>query len=454
MFPHQALDDVYQFYERYSTSAPSTALVKRYQEMKKLYAEIEAVEDDVEQWLAKVMEVDDKQFIIHNIEYRLGGNLLDLKLWKLYLEYLRKNDPKEMLQAYSKYCRFFIDDKKMLEEYKHATAKFGPINVSWKNPFDFEKLESQNIEPIFDLFDEGYKPTEKISFIRKQPCRYFFNTENNYIRQNFSLPNTVMHYIHQTANHVALQKLYKSCKYFFAKKSTPICYKFDYTCSPRMQRIAFREQSIDIRMDQNGIFKLQNLFIANSLSFYYLPEIKYQTLSTIIQSFERCEPKHLTIENQNLTFAEFKFLAGHGNIETLHFKNVRITNDNREIVPLEDIVVKLPKVYELCLDNILCTSQTSSSLLQIKFKNKFKELKLHNVNDKLELNDFYTFLWKNVNRKTCCTFSCSEEASEEFILEFQRQYCCLLDFHFDDSENGKPMINIFSAAEYELFALN
>uniref|UniRef100_A0AC34FMH2 Uncharacterized protein n=1 Tax=Panagrolaimus sp. ES5 TaxID=591445 RepID=A0AC34FMH2_9BILA len=310
-------------------------------------AEIEAVKDDIEKWLEKLMEIDDKHFVIHNIEYRLGGNLFDLKLWKLYLEYLRENDPKEMLQAYSKYCRFFVDDKNMLEEYKQATTIYGPVTVSWRNLFDFEESESQTPEPTFDLFDEGFKPTERISYIREQPCQLFFNDDSNYILQNFSLPNTVIHYLHQTANHVVLQKLYQSCKYFFVKKPLPICYKFDYTCSPRMQRIAFREQSIDIRMDQNGIFQLQNLFIANSLSFYYLPEIKYQTLSTIIQNFARCEPKHLTIENQNLTFAEFNFLAGHGNIETLHFKNVRITNDNGEIVALEDIVVKLSNVYEL-----------------------------------------------------------------------------------------------------------
>uniref|UniRef100_A0A914PF11 Uncharacterized protein n=1 Tax=Panagrolaimus davidi TaxID=227884 RepID=A0A914PF11_9BILA len=432
-------------------ASPSTKLVKKYREMKKLYGEIVAVKNDHEKWLEKLKEVDDEQFVLHNIEYRLGGNLTDKKLWNLYIEYLRKKDTKEMLHAYSKYCHFFIDDEKMLEQYKHESSIFGPINVPWKNRFNFELPELKSNELTFDLFDEEYKPTERIIFKKEQPCQIFFN-ENNLIRQDFSVPNTVLYYIQQTANHAVLQKLYKCCKYFFAKKQMPIVYKFDYTCSPRMQRIAFREQSIDIRMDQNGRLELQNLFIANSLSFYYLPEIKYQTLSLIVHSFGRCEPKHLTIENQNLTFAEYKFLVGHGNIETLRFKNVRIFDGNGEIVPLENMMTKLPNVYECCLDNVRCTPQTSTYLLQIPFKNKLKHLKLLNINDKLELYDFFTFLQKNLHRKSSCTFSCCEEASEEFVLGFKRQRSCLLDSHF--GAISKSVINVFSAAEYELFVLN
>uniref|UniRef100_A0A914PUK7 Uncharacterized protein n=1 Tax=Panagrolaimus davidi TaxID=227884 RepID=A0A914PUK7_9BILA len=99
-------------------------------------------------------------------------------------------------------------------------------------------------------------------------------------------------------------------------------------------------------MDQNGIPDLRNLFIANSLAFDDSLQMKYQTLPTIIQSFARCEPKHLKIQHQNLTFKELDFLTGHGNIETLRFKNVKIVDENGDPMPLEDIMAKVPKVYE------------------------------------------------------------------------------------------------------------
>uniref|UniRef100_A0AC35GXM1 Uncharacterized protein n=1 Tax=Panagrolaimus sp. PS1159 TaxID=55785 RepID=A0AC35GXM1_9BILA len=442
-YPHQALDDAFHFYERCSMRAPSTEFMKKYKGLKKAYAEIFAVENEVEKWVESLKEVGDEQFVIHNNEYRLGGNLLEKKLWKLYIEYLRVTDTKEMLHVYSKYCHFFIDDQEMSEKYKHEVAQYGTIKVSWKNPFNFEIFE----RPITALTNDkdGFVPLGRNPQI---PCQLFFNSKN-YIRQVFSLSDTVIHYICQSANHFILQKLYQSCKYFFIKESMPICYNFDYTYSPGTQKITYREQSVYIRKDQNGILEFRNLFIANSLAFDYSLEMKYQTFPTIIQSLARCELKHLKIQNQNLTFKEFYFLTGHGNIETLHFKNVKIVDENGDPMPLEDVMAKVPKVYEFCLDNVYCSPETSKSLLQIPFNTKLREFKLLNLNDKLKLRDFFKFLSKTIHPKSTCTFSCDEKAKQYFIVEFQKQHSLLMESF--NAKNGKPDISIFSAAEYAAF---
>lgn len=49
----------------------------------------------------------------------------------------------------------------------------------------------------------------------------FYDT---YKLQNFSLP-LQPYIILDNANHMVLKKLFETCKYFFDKKPTPICYK-------------------------------------------------------------------------------------------------------------------------------------------------------------------------------------------------------------------------------------
>uniref|UniRef100_A0AC35FYA2 Uncharacterized protein n=1 Tax=Panagrolaimus sp. PS1159 TaxID=55785 RepID=A0AC35FYA2_9BILA len=77
-------------------------------------------------WFENLLEVGDTEFVIHNVEYRIGGNLLDKKLWKLYIKFLENSDTNKMLEVYSKYCRFFLDDFEMKEEYKAKVEKYGP----------------------------------------------------------------------------------------------------------------------------------------------------------------------------------------------------------------------------------------------------------------------------------------------------------------------------------------
>uniref|UniRef100_A0A914Y5Y1 F-box domain-containing protein n=1 Tax=Panagrolaimus superbus TaxID=310955 RepID=A0A914Y5Y1_9BILA len=202
--------------------------------MRKLYDKIKAAEEDIFQWFTLLKEADDEEFLQQNIEYKLGGNLHNLELWILYFDYLKENNKqKELLHLYSKYCRFYIDDFEVKERYKAEVEKHGPITVEWKNSFVFE---CQVIPPPNE---EGKKKDDlpkfeyEELFSSHQPPKCLpLNAFKTILPQNFSLPNPILRYILQIADHILLRRLFKSCKYFYAKKWTPICYKFELTEYP------------------------------------------------------------------------------------------------------------------------------------------------------------------------------------------------------------------------------
>uniref|UniRef100_A0AC35GIH3 Uncharacterized protein n=1 Tax=Panagrolaimus sp. PS1159 TaxID=55785 RepID=A0AC35GIH3_9BILA len=151
-FPHNRLKECFRYIESNASRLPSTKVYKRYEEMKEMYSKIKAAEENVEEWFKLLIEVDNGYFVIDNVEYRLGQTLLDRKLWMLYIEFLKQKEKHEdLLQVYSRYCRFFLDDFDMIGKYKSETIKYGPADLFWSYAFDFE--QDENDEDI----RRGYK---------------------------------------------------------------------------------------------------------------------------------------------------------------------------------------------------------------------------------------------------------------------------------------------------------
>uniref|UniRef100_A0A914R482 Uncharacterized protein n=1 Tax=Panagrolaimus davidi TaxID=227884 RepID=A0A914R482_9BILA len=137
-YPHIRLQDCMHEYEKKSSRIPSAKLTTRYQKMKPLYHKIKAVEDNVEEWFNLLLEVDDVYFVVHNVERRIGLSLFNIKLWKLYIDFLEEQrEYKLLLETYSKYCRFFLDDKEMKEKYKAEMIKYGFPGLSMDKLFTF-----------------------------------------------------------------------------------------------------------------------------------------------------------------------------------------------------------------------------------------------------------------------------------------------------------------------------
>uniref|UniRef100_A0A914PM92 Uncharacterized protein n=1 Tax=Panagrolaimus davidi TaxID=227884 RepID=A0A914PM92_9BILA len=143
LYPNKHLEKFYKKYDENATSPLPADLLKRHNEMKELYQRIKASENDLEKWFSLLCEASDRKFIIHNIEYRIGGDLLNKRLWKIYIKYLKdENDFHGLFHLYSKYCRFFLDDFEMKGEYETEVKKHGKkFSVAWAEPFEFESSE-------------------------------------------------------------------------------------------------------------------------------------------------------------------------------------------------------------------------------------------------------------------------------------------------------------------------
>uniref|UniRef100_A0A914P833 Uncharacterized protein n=1 Tax=Panagrolaimus davidi TaxID=227884 RepID=A0A914P833_9BILA len=108
--------------------------------MNSLYHKIISVEDDVEEWFDALLETRDFSFVMHNVECRLGKSLFDIKLWKLYLSFLEnQREYRRLLETYSKYCQFFMDDEEMSEKYKKELATLGWSDVSTHEIYAFNR---------------------------------------------------------------------------------------------------------------------------------------------------------------------------------------------------------------------------------------------------------------------------------------------------------------------------
>ena len=93
-----------------------------------------------------LFEWDDEEFVIINVEKHLGIDPVDVGLWTSYLRYFKaKNDPR-ILNVYSRFCRLFIENNKMREQYRNEIKRIKNINISldvtkwWIDCIEFERV--------------------------------------------------------------------------------------------------------------------------------------------------------------------------------------------------------------------------------------------------------------------------------------------------------------------------
>uniref|UniRef100_A0A914PIV0 Uncharacterized protein n=1 Tax=Panagrolaimus davidi TaxID=227884 RepID=A0A914PIV0_9BILA len=138
-YPHENMNENLIQYECLSSNPIPQSLIEKSKEMYNLYQQIKEANDDYEEWIQLLSSVNDHEFLKNTVEIRIGKNLTDKKLWKAYIKYLESYNVKEMLQVYSKYCRFFLDDVEMLKEYLEKGKQHGSIEVIWKPQYSFER---------------------------------------------------------------------------------------------------------------------------------------------------------------------------------------------------------------------------------------------------------------------------------------------------------------------------
>uniref|UniRef100_A0A914QI13 Uncharacterized protein n=1 Tax=Panagrolaimus davidi TaxID=227884 RepID=A0A914QI13_9BILA len=345
LYPHKHLEKFYKEYDEIGTSPLPAALMKRHNEMKELYERIKESENDLEKWFSLLFEANDRKFIIHNIEYRIGGDLLNKKLWKIYIKYLKEeNDFHGLFHLYSKYCRFFLDDFEMKAEYETEVKKYGEnlikpwIEVPWTGPYDFEETEYWP-----DVYDREEKSNPNSAYISPipTPMEPTGNFYDNIIPQEFSLPKPLIRYILECTSDILLRKLHQTCKYIFLQKPTPICYSIEVPT----KTTSFINEALLLNDIEHP--PLNNYLLTNSLFARNFGNINYNPFflsSTIIPSLSQCIAKYIKIGFQKLTYNELKFFIGSGNVELLEMFDSKITDEKNENVPLEDILKLVPKI--------------------------------------------------------------------------------------------------------------
>uniref|UniRef100_A0A914XWX1 Uncharacterized protein n=1 Tax=Panagrolaimus superbus TaxID=310955 RepID=A0A914XWX1_9BILA len=87
----------------------------------------------------------------------------------------------------------------------------------------------------------------------------------------------------------------------------------------------------------------------NSKKFWIIDEVELvfseNVASTLLLKTVVCNIRKLKLDNQIITFDQFKLLTDGGNVEICDLMETVITDNNGECVPLEDIFECLPNAF-------------------------------------------------------------------------------------------------------------
>uniref|UniRef100_A0A914PK98 Uncharacterized protein n=1 Tax=Panagrolaimus davidi TaxID=227884 RepID=A0A914PK98_9BILA len=317
------------------------ALIEKYKKALKFYEKLKELENDNKKWFEYIQKWDDEEFIIHNIEFRIGQNLQNKGLWKLYIEYWRLKNPKIMVGIYSRYCGFFLDDFEMRKEYEKEAEKLG-IFVD-DRLLDYKEFQS---------FPVPKRQTEKEFWIPKPKPNF-----DKYFRQNFAFHDSFINYLMDKTNAGVLQKLFMSCKYFFKKMPTPICHRLicsrikdGYNTSAFIRRkscdrMFFDQQSLTLPKDHPCLNAFKNLILSNSVYFgRTFPGFKSETF---LSKVYRSEIKFLTLRGYFLPMKDYLFLTKSLTVLEMDLYQAAITNTDETFAHLEDLMITLPNANKI-----------------------------------------------------------------------------------------------------------
>uniref|UniRef100_A0A914PSB8 Uncharacterized protein n=1 Tax=Panagrolaimus davidi TaxID=227884 RepID=A0A914PSB8_9BILA len=403
-YPHDNLEECFRHYEEVASSIPSKKVIKRYEEMKDLYLKIKAAEDNVHEWFKLLLEVKDVDFVKDNVEVRLGKDYFDVQLWKLYIGFLKQNaEYKRLIHTYSKYCRFFLDDHDMLEKYKNDMIEYGPINLPWHNCYEFEVQNG-----VEEAAEEISVEPEAVLPFDSSICSRFYDT---YFFQSFSLPGPIILYMLKNANDRVLRQLFSSCKYFFVKNPTPICYRLETGSETR-----FNNEMLTLVDSANPNFYLKSTYITGCIRIFVS---NTSFLSSLIPRLYSCKAKYIKIRYQQLSFDELKFLIQHGGVIDLFANDCEIKDANGDYIDLEKIMAFLPNIQFFYMKCIKVNANTGHALSNMKFNAKLSSCTIVGIRGQpFDSNEFLKYCITNKAERLYMNFCFDEEFDADFVKNF------------------------------------
>uniref|UniRef100_A0A914PDJ9 F-box domain-containing protein n=1 Tax=Panagrolaimus davidi TaxID=227884 RepID=A0A914PDJ9_9BILA len=314
----------------------------------------------------------------------------------------------------------------MKNRYEEAMIKYGPINLPWDNFHEFQG--ENNVEEDEKMEDEDETvENAQVPELDKKLCCAFYDT---YRTPNFAFRYPIIHYILKNANHRTLRKLFSTCKYFFAKQPTPICY--------RLENYHYREmyvkENLYLEYSSNQNLLIKNTFITGCIDVKKRKVKKrkecqkklvhdFTFMSKLIPRLFRCEAKYIYIADQELSFNELEFLIDHGEVVDLDIEYSDIRNENNGFVELEKIMALLTNIKWLKLPDIKTTINTGLELTKLNFNAKivqFSILEIHG--EPLNAHEFLKFIIANRNEKhfKCRLAFYEKNFNADFIGKFNK----------------------------------
>uniref|UniRef100_A0AC34G6X7 Uncharacterized protein n=1 Tax=Panagrolaimus sp. ES5 TaxID=591445 RepID=A0AC34G6X7_9BILA len=230
-----------------------------------------------------------------------------------------------------------------------------------------------------------------------------------YLRQSFSLPDSIMHYMAQNPpSPEVYEKLVKCCKYFFIKNQIIILSNTAYYNN---------EWRIYGNTGERINIDLSNISIKYWITGYLsVRRTNDNTIaSSLISKIYKCNVRHLSLINQICSFDEFMVLAS-SNVEALRLFRVTVKYGDGTEVHLEKIVEQLPKVKSIdiyCPPNTsMITSKTMQELCKIPHFAKLDYFTLMDIPEAFNLESFSSYMKKN--KITCVDLGFCDSISDGY----------------------------------------
>ena len=328
----------------------------------------------------------DAEFAIECIEWELGRSPTSQILWNFYIKFLKDHEKSpELLNVYSRYCRLFVSDQQMREEYlAQIRESEAALNVTkwWIDYIGIEK-HFGSIEAAQNLINDVKSksstlrtsedsdliqnlslsavdiPRTSFSNVKvvhhdEQADRhsYFLKNMNGYKRfrvlphqiqgQSFALPKPLQNYIFDSANSKLKHTLIQTCKYLNYRENQVFCHNLSISYAGSRE---YRQQSLCLHPAFLTLAtKLNNLCVTNTLEInprrFNGHQQNYRCIFSKIIRIIKFDIKFICLVEQTMTLKEINLLPCH-QIKIVSLRDVKIYGDNGAMRP-EDLICLFP----------------------------------------------------------------------------------------------------------------
>uniref|UniRef100_A0AC34GS78 Uncharacterized protein n=1 Tax=Panagrolaimus sp. ES5 TaxID=591445 RepID=A0AC34GS78_9BILA len=390
-FPHSCLDEVWDCYRTFQDYPNTSDALEKYKKSKKLYQRLIRTDGYARAWFDCLLEVGDDEFVIQNVEDRIQE--LDKELWHIYIHYLHGININAAHEVYTRYLNSFLDDTSL----DHLFKDYSPRPTRFKK--EYIKSRCNSLKP----WERATSPPPQPRKSRKRkhgetaPKVVRFSKENQ-ARQYFTFPLHTMECIAANANPAMLEKLYQSCKYFYAKRpsSLPILRTLIIDrCIKRGQKASSSSALTISETDLNSV--PSNLTITMAL---HIKACSSNSIFSILtQKIYHSQIRFLRLSSQSFTLAEFERFINPNLLEYIHLEDVDVlVNDRSVYADFDKILALLPaaKYIEMNNSTTWFGPETLHNIHQFTRKNQFKHFVISEVNALKDIACFCNFLRKNI----------------------------------------------------------